>query len=133
MNTSTLTVRRKADRAQMAARVAALATSYGVVATVRPEPTFLGPRATAVEISHGDGARLDVWFDGAEAVQDSFVLSWFMGSSSDQRYSDTFGMAVNPVHRHKATEVCSGFDDLMDVLQYRFAMLADGSAYERGK
>jgi hypothetical protein len=130
----TLTERRKADRAAMAAQVAALATGHGFRAEIHPEPTFLGQRCTDVLLSFPHELTVRVWFDGQSCHRpewDTYVLSWCTEGEDGWRLAPHAFADVNPYNGCKATDVARGFGNLLYVLGRRFAAIADGSAFTR--
>lgn len=125
MATRPLTEARKADRAEMAATVMALAELYGVPASLERN---VGTREVAVDITPTDGPYVTVTFDGETKSLDVFVLSWVMPSDLPGKLAPhAFGL-VNPHHGRKATDVCEGFNALRTCLDQRFATIACGTA-----
>jgi hypothetical protein len=122
-----LTARRKADRAEMARQVAALAGEYGLAA--RYEPEQAGTRRASVDLAGPYGLKLTVTFDANGANgPDTYVLSWH-GVEDGWRLSRARFSRVNEHHGHKATDVARGFGALYDLLLVRFTDIADGSAF----
>lgn len=128
-----LTERRKADRLAMAEQVADLARAHGLTAQVRRLET---KRRVLVDLAGPHGLKLTVQFRGnsPQCEPDTYVLSWCQLPRQDEGYRlfpPVFGGSVNPYHGHKATDVANGFRDLTELLQRRFAAIADGSAFVR--
>lgn len=73
-----LTERRKADRAEMVAQLAAIAQGFGFGVEQKPEPSFLGKRASIIRFSFPHGLGLSMDFNGASCQPDTFVVSWVM-------------------------------------------------------
>jgi hypothetical protein len=128
MSSTTLTERRKADRAIMAGTVAELARQYELSALVTGEQH--GSRQTSVELTGPHGLKLAVRFRGntPQSAPDTYVLSWHGVKAPWQLWPGTFG-DVNPYHGCKATDVARGFDALLWLLERRFTAIADGSAF----
>jgi hypothetical protein len=124
----TLTARRKADRAKMARQVAGAAEVWGIAARITWE--LPGSRYTSVELEGQHGLRLAVKFDGTALDPDTYMLHWH-GVEDGWWLSRAHFINVNPHHGHKATDVTAGFTQLLNVLRYRFAAIADGSAFVR--
>lgn len=122
-----LTERRKADRAVMAAAVAALAAECGATATIEPMP--LNPRGMFVRIEAPGGLSVAPDFDGYSRQPDVYVVSWYLPCSG-RRLSEDFLASVNPYHRRKATAVVYDFESLCAHLRAGLAMARDGSAYQ---
>lgn len=133
-----LTETRKADRAQMAALLAAAALDAGAAsAEVEAESADRADfsfRTTRVKLDAGRGLRLTATFraDTPQARPDTHVLSWHMNSSSDARLRRDFAGydGVNPHHRTKATQTCEGFDALVELVTAGVRKAADGSAFD---
>ena len=115
--------RRQADRAVMAAGVAALADTLGAAFTVGQRG-----REVVVEIVHPSGARVFVGFDGASPQPDVHVITWNLYRDDGKRFHPSFGM-VNPVHGHKASRVCYGYDDLLETLRSDLEAIGEGEAF----
>jgi hypothetical protein len=128
MSESTLTERRKADRALMAGTVAELAVMHGLSAVVTGEQHV--SRQTSVELAGPHGLKTAVRFRGntPQSAPDTYVLSWHGVKAPWQLWPGAFG-DVNPYHGTKATDVARGFDALLGLLERRFAAIADGSAF----
>jgi hypothetical protein len=124
-----MTERRKADRAVMAGKVAALAAEHGLQAEVRPAEEPL-TRATFVDLVGPHGLRLTVSFQGRSphTQPDTYVLSWYGVEDGWRLSPDAFG-DVNPYHGHKATDVARSFPHLRALLRDRFETIADGTAF----
>jgi hypothetical protein len=131
MSATTLTERRKADRALMAGTVAELARQYELSTTVTGEQH--GSRQTSVELAGPHGLKLSVRFRGVtpQSTADVYVLSWWGTEDGWQLNPDGFPR-VNEYHGHKATDVARGFAELTALLEQRFAAITDGSAFIRG-
>lgn len=126
MNSTELTARRKADRAEMARQVAALAAGYGITATT----CIYGPRHRAVDLSGPRGLGVTVNFDGSLGrAADTYVLSWHVALRSEARLHPGMFGRVNPSHGQKATDVAYGFDQLLRILRERFEVIRNGSAF----
>jgi hypothetical protein len=123
-----LTARRKVDRAAMACQVADLAGEYGLTAEYQPEQP--GTRQVSVALAGPHGLKLTVNFDGRSGacLPDVYVLSWHGVEDGTRLHWGVFGH-VNPHHGHKATDVATGFAQLLRILRERFAVIADGSAF----
>jgi hypothetical protein len=129
--TTTLTERRKADRAAMAGQVAELARQHGLTAIVTGEQH--GSRETSVSLEAPHGLRLTVRFRGRspQTMPDTYVLSWYTAVDQHDgwqlnpyRFGD-----VNPYHGCKATDVVHGFESLCRLLDRRFTAIALGWAF----
>jgi hypothetical protein len=125
-----LSARRKADRAAMAARVAALATWYGLTASHKLEEP--GTRCTSVDLAGPHGLKLTVKFDAGLVAPDTYLLSWHGVEDGTRLDPGVFGR-VNEFHGHKATDVARGFAQLERVLTERFKVIRDGSAFVGGQ
>lgn len=125
-----LTERRKADRAKMAAQVAALAANHGITARI-VSGEHQRPRAMFVNLEGPHGLRLTVAFDGSSPQReaDTYVLSWHGVERGWRLRPYVFGTRVNPFHGHKATDVAFGFPELVALLDRRLAAVADGTAF----
>jgi hypothetical protein len=126
-----LSERRKDDRALMAGHVAGLARMHGLSARIHPEKR--GTRRTAVDLAGSHGLSVTVAFDGnsphrLDGGWDTYVLSWHGVEEGWRLHPDRF-RSVNSYHGHKATDVVHGFTALQDLLRWRFATIADGSAF----
>jgi hypothetical protein len=126
--TELLTARRRADRSEMAQAVCFLLGEYRqLTGTLRPEQD--GSRKTSVEIEGPHGLKVTVHFDGAGANgPDTYVLSWHGVEDGVRLHWGMFGN-VNRCHGCKATDVATGFAQLLRILRERFAVIADGSAF----
>jgi predicted transcriptional regulator len=124
-NLDTLTERRKADRAQLAAAVIDTATAGGATAEIE-----YVRRETWINIEAARGLRLTVTLDGQSPQPDVHVLSWHMHYSGDARLSSCFPGDVNPYHRRKATVVAYGTRAMLDAIERGLRSAADGSAFE---
>jgi hypothetical protein len=124
-----LTERRKADRAEMARQVAALAREYGLTVH-RARPEQRGTRQVDVELSGPHGLAVTVRFRGSSPQRepDTYVLSWYGVEEGTRLHPGMFGN-VNPCYGHKATDVAHGFAQLLRILRERFAVIRDGSAF----
>jgi hypothetical protein len=122
-----LTEKRAADRKVMAARVEALLKELNV----EWEPgEFPGPREIKIDIKGPRGLCLSVDFDGDSWQPDVHVLSWHMSLDSDAQLSDArFGGNVNPYHKHKATYIAHGIDDLIAKLRFGLELAISGDAF----
>lgn len=122
-----LTERKKADRAKMAEMVRELAVNCG--AEVEIISNWLGEsRAVAVKIAASRGVGLTVDFDGTSTQPGVFVLSWHI-DDSDARFADFFCGCLNTCHFAKATDVCHGFDSLLEILRERLESIREGWAF----
>lgn len=121
----TLSERRKADRAEMAAQVRKLATDLGATVT-EGEP--LGPQEITLEISHAGGAYLPLDFDGKSCQPDVHVCCWNIRHNLPACFSSSFG-DVNIYHFRKASFVARGFDSLLCQLRRDLEALNNGSGY----
>ena len=121
----TLTERRKADRAQLAAAVIDTATAGGATAEIE-----YVRRETWINIEAARGLRLTVTLDGQSPQPDVHVLSWYMHYSSDARLSVRFPGDVNPYHRRKATVIAYGTRAMLEAIERALLSVADGSAFE---
>lgn len=122
----TLSETRKADRATMVARVAALACKHGITAVRRLEEP--GTRFTSVDLAGPHGLKLTVRFDGGSWQPGVYVLSWY-GIEDSTRLRPGVFWDVNAFHGCKATDIACGFAQLETMLGERFAAIADGSAF----
>jgi hypothetical protein len=131
VSVTTLTERRKEDRALMARQVVDLASKHGLAAWHRPEQP--GTRCTAVDLEGPHGLRLTVRFRGnsPQSAPDIYVLSWHGVTDGWRLDPGSFG-DVNPYHGRKATDVTRGFTGLTRLLERRFTAVKDGSAFIRG-
>lgn len=139
-----LSERRKADRAIMAAEVAALCLAAGAACEVTDFATHVygdGSRPTErnrirCEILKGSlSVNLD--FDGSRwnTMPDYFCLAWNVATGDrEARLSSRFGIvagaSVNPHHRRKCTAFADGFDDLLGALREAFALVDSREAFE---
>lgn len=123
--TELLTARRKDHRLTMALQVVDLAGEYRFAAWQRPEKP--GTRRTDVDIACPRGLKVTVRFDGANGP-DTYVLSWHGVEEGTRLHWGMFGN-VNPCHGHKATDVATGFAQLLRTLRERFAAIRDDSAF----
>jgi len=126
-----LTERRKADRAQMAQAVVALATELGATARLKPEGESLSPHEVNVHIRAARGLCVTASFDGQSPQPDVHVVSWHMARDVDTCLADTFTRAGEPnrYHFRKATAVAYGFDNLLHVLRTGLELAASGEAF----
>ena len=127
------TERRKADRTAMAKAVAAIAHEKGIAATITSEgdpSNYLGDRAVFVTLEGPRGLGLTIDFDGNSCQPDTHVLSWYIGTKHDTRFATGFAPSINTIHRHKATDIAEGFEELCALLQCRLDAVANGSAFE---
>lgn len=122
-----LTERRAADRAKMAEQVIALVRRHGFAAYVDEEMTL--DRELWVRIKTARGLSLTLDFDGASTQPDTYVLSWH-GVEDPHKLSSGFAPSVNQYHWHKATDICEGFESLMDTLDRRLTSIASGEAFQ---
>lgn len=121
-----LTEKKKADRLKMAAAIEALAVECGAVFCEREE---MPDDCIRVEIQAARALRIAVEFDRHNPQPDVYVLSWNFGAFGFDRLNEaTFGN-VNAAHKHKATHVARGFDDLCERLREGLEMAKDGSAF----
>lgn len=82
-----------------------------------------------MELAGPHGLKLTVKFDGDGANgPDTYVLSWYGVEDGVRLAPGTFGR-VNPYHGRKSTDVAHGFKALRFLLQCRFTVIADGSAF----
>jgi len=121
-SSNTLSVRRAADREQMAAELVTLIRSLPHGATCTEE--LRGPRELVVRIDTPCGALACVDFDGATVQPDLWVVTW----NTRKRMASSMG-AVNPHHGAKLTRVFYSFPALLGGLAHDIALFADGSAY----
>jgi hypothetical protein len=125
---TTLTSRRKADRAEMSQQVADLAVEYGLTAE---QVTSTG--MNSVDLAGPHGLRLTVRFYGDSSVRagldpDTFCLSWYGVEEGARLHPGMFGN-VNKYHGSKATDVAVGFAQLLRILRERFAVIQSGAAF----
>lgn len=121
-----LSERRKADREEMAKGVEALLDELGI----EHEREEMGPREIYIRITAPRGLCLTVDFDGDSWQPDVHVLSWHMDMDSDAQLSDArFGGNVNPHHKHKATYIAAGYDDLLVKLRRGLELAISGEAF----
>ena len=128
--TATLTERRAADRARMAAELTALAARYGATAATRDGLRDPG-RELRIEIEHPSFLCVSVDLQGCtcQAVPDTYVIPWHMrGGPPGRRLAPSFG-AVNPYHGRKATHVVYGWEALRAEIERGLSAAADGSAF----
>lgn len=125
-----LSERRKADREKMAQIIHALAIECGATAKIEHQPFgAMSPRMIMVNIESA-GVALGLDFDGDSSQPGTFVLSWHFATHGDQRkLADAPGWSVNAYHRHKATDIVEGFEELKAVLMARLVALKDGTAF----
>jgi hypothetical protein len=125
---SKLNVARAKDREAMAKLVTAL---------VQPPWTWerrdglWSPREVTIELIGPRGLKVCVEFNG-DSKQDhegTFILSWH-GVEDPHKLARSFAPSVNEYHWHKATDVCDGLQNLLDVLKTRMASAVDGSAFQ---
>lgn len=124
---------RAADRAAMAAATVALAESHGWIAGIE---TII-PRVTWVHLRGPRGLAVTVEFSGQPApasLKDRHCMAWHVGTDSDARLSDAFGIAmgapVNACHRRKCTAFARGWPALHSRLQRAMELAASGEAFE---
>lgn len=124
-----LTEKRKADREAMAIEIASLWGGEGFKATIIPSMNvYPGKRCIMVDLEGPHGLRVSPRFNGDSWQPDTFVLSWHMSTNATAKLAGIFD-SVNPIHRHKATDIAEGFEDLKRLLTIRRAQLQDGSAF----
>lgn len=122
-----LTEKRAADRKIMMSRVTALLDELKIEYKPGKYP---GPREVKIDITGPRGLCLSVDFDGDSWQPDVHVLSWHMSLGSDAQLSDArFGGSVNPHHKHKATYIASGIDDLLSKLRFGLELAISGEAF----
>lgn len=122
--------RRAADRKKMAARLEQLITECGATFERREGGEFPGPRAIYLDVTAAQGLQVTVELDGDSCQPDVHVLSWNMKIGATAELNDaTFGGSVNPYHRHKATYVGHGFEDLCVQLKRGLNLAASGEAF----
>ena len=127
-------VTRKADRAQMANQIQALANHYGVKVERKEGHPYPGQKTINLSIEAPRGLGVNVSIDGSSATSsDSFVVPWHVvavhnGKTNDTMLSPSFG-SVNPFHFGKATHVAYGFGSLMKELERGIRSSLDGSAF----
>jgi len=128
MDLSKLNVARAKDREAMAALVVAL---------VQPPWTWerrdglWSSREVAIELTGPHGLKVAVEFNGASKQdrEGTFILSWH-DVQDPHKLARSFAPSVNESHWHKATDVCDGLEDLLNVLKPRMASAVDGSAFQ---
>lgn len=130
-----LSVKRKADRAEMVAALVETAEKYGVpVEVVDPAP--LSPRGVRVTFKCPRGLSVTVHIDGGTSQPDAFFLPWhILGRAGENailtdRFGREQGSTVNPHHRAKCTAYGEGWTAFLALLERGLAMAADGSAFE---
>lgn len=127
--TKPLTMTRSADRQSLAGQIHVLARALGCETSEKSGGDHPGKRAIVVDIAAPGGLCLSVYLNGGVRDPDCFVLSWHMDYKSDAKLSHSAFLNVNPYHRHKATDVARGADELLRVLEKRLTACKDGSAY----
>ena len=125
-----LSVKRKADRKAMAEQIIRLATNLNASAYIDEVVNEVN-RETWVRIVAAQGLRLTVTLDGQSCQPDVHVLSWHIATGHETKIADSFGAnaGVNELHRHKATDVCHGYNDLLKTLDTRLRRAFDGRAF----
>lgn len=129
-----LTASRKADRAKMAAKLAAAMIEAGATATVTDYATHVYPdgsrssftRRISVDITAPGGATVGVHIDGDSSRPDSFVATW---QAAGRLWISPAMGAVNPHHFGKLTRCADGIEHLCCVLESDIARFANGSGY----
>lgn len=121
-----LSEKRAADRLLMAQQVMDLVRRHGFTCDM---DDGLGPRELWVNIQTIHGLALTVDFDGNSPQPDTHVLSWH-GVQAPHKLRADFAHGVNPVHWHKATDVCEGFDSLLSILDRRLTAIKEGRAFQ---
>lgn len=125
-DTTTLTERRKADRAKMASLLVEIAEKHGALAEVTPGD---GPNTLAIRISTPRGLHVRVDLEGKSIQPDIHVLPWHMHYESQDKLAPEFG-DVNPYHHRKATQVAYGWNQLRDNIDRGLNMAAKGTAFQ---
>ena len=129
-----LTEKKKTDRKIMADALVRLCNHYEISCAVHEN--FLGnSRAIAVQIHGPRGLEATIDFDGDSIQPDTFVVSWHMAfgrSPNNHVISRKFcpEEQINRSHRRKATDVCQGFECLLDTLDLRLRCMARMEATE---
>lgn len=125
-----LSERRKADREKMAKGLVAVATAAGANAEIEE----MGPGELWVQIRAPRGLGLTITLDGQSPQPDVHVLSWFMASNVDTRFSDAFTrggrVSLNTVHFSKATDIAHGYEDLCLSLRDGLELACSGMAFD---
>lgn len=132
LNTPPLSVRRKADRAKMAAAIRATAEAAGASFTLEAE----NGRELLATVNGPRGLSVSLWLRADALDPDVFCLPWHFASDAPEgiRLAPAFGDVrfgdVNPHHARKCTMCVEGFGATLAVLASRLRMAADGSAFE---
>jgi len=125
-----LSERRAADRKKMAALLEQVITECGATFERREGGQFPGPRNIRLEVSAAQGLQVAVNLNGDSRRPGTYLLSWNMEIGATAELNDaTFGGSVNPHHRHKASYVAHGFDDLCVQLKRGLDLAASGEAF----
>lgn len=128
-----LSERRKADRAEMAKGLVAVAIAAGAAAEIEE----MGPGEVWIQIAAARGLRLTIILDRESPQPDVHVLSWFMASDVDTRFADAFTRAgrvsLNTVHFSKATDVAHGYQDLCIALRDGLDLARSGQAFDAAR
>lgn len=131
-----LTERRGPDRHEIVRRVCVLCEHHGV--GHRVEEDYLGnKRSIAVHIVGADGLGLTFDVDGTTCQPDTHVLSWHFSFDLPREDRERFRNRVilpgfaqdrNSFHKRKATDICCGTRQLLELLDDRLSKMAGGLA-----
>lgn len=130
---TSLTVKRKKDRAIMASALAQLLEGKGATVSVSPEGvSSYHPNAIQLGIhvrADGRHAYIGVSFDGKSGQPDIYVCTWNTEGRACLSSAMSWAGSVNPHHHGKATRVCYGFQDLSDKLKRDVELLVSGEGF----
>jgi hypothetical protein len=130
MSTLNLSETRRRDRMIMATALESLITQCGAGWQRREGGTYPGAQCIQLQVNAARGLCVRVSLNGESCQPNIYVLSWHMQSGSKAQLNQaTFGGAVNPYHRQKATYVAFGFADLCAQLKSGLMKAADLSAF----
>lgn len=125
-----LSSRKKVDRVIMADLVRdVVMCAGGEIDEVIEAPE---DRYILINVKAPGGLNVGVELDGFSALGDhQMLLSWHMDSSSPCLLKqDSLGGRVNPVHHHKATQVCDTFYDMLNALKSGIEGAVNGDIYQ---
>lgn len=125
---TTLTERRKADRTEMARRLAvAVVAVGGTIASDIDWTRFHPGRAMMLRITAPGGAIISVDFDGKSVQPDTFVQTWNLERGTYRDGRALRGDDDRPTH--KRNRVAYGFDHLVRLLTGDIRAFRDGTGY----